>query len=159
MNPYAPPKSEIADIGSSVAIASHRLRNVAALVIGLPVGWLPIMESRLLVSLAHGHLPSFLTGRYSIGVAEFLTALPAAIAVGALAYLAFVGTWRQAWWWGLSIVLTLLALVVIEPLLPDGSFRSLAIMNCLEFSSFLLIGLTASSMRWLLAKRHVEPAA
>jgi hypothetical protein len=158
MNRYTPPEAEVADIGASVS-NHHLLRNMAALVIGLPVSWLAIMGSRFLVRVTHGYLPSFLTGKYSIGVAEFLTALPAAVSVGALAYLAFVGTWRQAWWWGLSIALFFLALAAIEPLLPDGSSRSLAIMSFLEFSSFLLIGLTASSIRRLLAKRRVEPAA
>jgi hypothetical protein len=160
MNRYAPPTAEITDLGPSGAKTNSQLfRNIAALVIGLPVGWLAVMESRHLVRITHGFLPSFLTGRYSIDVAEFIAALPVAVAVGALAYYAFSGTRRQFWWWALSITLSSVALFAIEPLLPDGSSRSMAIMSFLEFSSFLFIGLAASLLQWLLPKRHFAPAA
>jgi len=156
MNRYAPPQVEIADVDpSGPSAAVQLLRNLAALVIGFVVGWLAVMGSRLLVPVTFKALIDLIawTGRYSIGAAEFLTALPAAMIVGGLAYCVFTGTWRQIWWWGLSFALMFFALATVEPLLPDDSSRSLVIMSILEFSSFLLIGLTASLLEWRFPRR------
>jgi hypothetical protein len=159
MDRYAPPTAEIADIGiSSASAGTQLLRNMAALVVGLPIGWLAIMGSRFLVHFTINAVPHF-AGRYSIGVAEFLAALLPAVIVGALACLSFTGRWRHVWWWGLSIALLSLALSAVEPVVPDGSSRSLAIMSFWEFSSFLIIGLTASLLRWQFKRRRGAPAA
>jgi len=159
MNRYAPPTAAIAEIGISSATAGIQLfRNIAVFVVGLPIGWLAIMGSRFLVHLTINAVPHF-AGRYSLGVAEFLAALLPAMIMGALACLSFAGRWRHVWWWGLSIGLLSLALAAVEPVVPDGSSRSLAIMSFWEFSSFLIIGLTASLLRWRFRKRRIAPAA
>jgi len=159
MNRYAPPKAELAEFGTSPATAGMQLfRNIAVFIVGLPVGWLAIMGSRFLVHFTINAAPHF-TGRYSIGVAEFLAALLPAVVVGALPCFSFTGSWRHVWWWGLSITLFSFASVAVEPFVPDGSSRSLAIMSFLEFSSFLIIGLIASLMHWQFRKRRVAPAA
>jgi len=156
MNKYAPPSAQVKDVGDGAA-AWCMLRNVLALALGLQVGWFVFYEPRVLIRFIHTFLPSFLQGRYSIGVAEFFAALPFCIAVGVFAYFAFVGSRRQVWWWALSIALPILFLICFEPLLPDRSTLSYAVMSLLEFSPFLFIGATASSITF--AHKHHEPAA
>jgi hypothetical protein len=134
------------------------IRNTGVLVLLYFAGWWAVMATRFLVPTAHSLVPRF-AGRYSIGIAEFALALLPAILVGLLASVAFAGPRRLIWVWVLAVILFLQGVFGVGTLLPDESSTTWLVMVLLEFSPFLLVGLTAVIAHRLSRNASTQAAA